>query len=149
METYFNYIIESGISLGVFTILYWLLLRKEVMLKANRVYLLLAVLFSTFLPFISINLNLFDLFNIHKGEDDAFLNGVNLLESITIYASDFPSKIGRVLISIKPSVWFYIIGASLTLFFILTGIVQLFSIISKNRSFRLKLAHLIVTRKAI
>jgi TonB family protein len=149
METYFNYIIESGISLGVFTIFYWLLFRKEAMLKANRVYLLVAVLFSTFLPFISINLNLFDLFNIHTREDNTFLNGVNLLETITVYASDFPSKIGRVLISIKPSVWFYIVGASMALFFILTGIVQLVSIISKNRSFRLKLAHLIVTRKAI
>ncbi len=54
METYFNYIIESGISLGVFTLVYWLLLRKEVMLKASRIYLLVAVLFSTLLPFFTI-----------------------------------------------------------------------------------------------
>jgi TonB family protein len=149
METYFNFIIESGISLGILTILYWLLLRKEVMLKANRIYLLAAVLVSTILPFITINLNLFDQFNLSLNNSNKIPDGAYLFETITVYASGIPKKIGQALISIKPSVWFYIVGASLALFFILTGIFQLFSIISHNRRFRLKMARLIVTSKAI
>jgi TonB family protein len=149
METYFNYIIESGISLGVFTLLYWLLFRKEVQLKANRIYLLVAVLFSTMLPFLTINLSFYDLFSFTAKENNDPLAGVTLIETITVYASGFPGKIGQALISIKPSVWFYIVGASLALFFLLAGIAQLISIIRSNRSFKLKLARLIVTRKAI
>lgn len=149
METYFNFVIESGISLGVFTLIYLLLMRKEVLLNANRIYLISAVLFSTILPFISINLNFDDLFDFwtKKGED--VLTRVNLLETITIYASGFPGKIGMVLISVKPSIWFYLVGALLALFFICSGIVQLFSVILHNRKFKLKKAHLIVTNKAI
>jgi TonB family protein len=149
METYFNYIIESGISLGVFTLLYWLLFRKEVQLKANRIYLLVSVLFSTMLPFLTINLSFYDLFSFTAKENNDPLAGVTLIETITVYASGFPRKIGQALISIKPSVWFYIVGASLALFFLLAGIAQLISIIRSNRSFKLKLARLIVTRKAI
>jgi TonB family protein len=149
METYFNYIIESGISLGVFTLVYWLLLRKEVMLKASRIYLLVAVLFSTLLPFFSINL-----YNTAPAEytetaAETIVLETNLIETVTVYASGIPAKVGRAIISIKPSVWFYITGATLALFFILAGIVQLLSMISKNRSFRLRLARLVVTRKEI
>lgn len=149
METYFNYIIESGISLGVFTLVYWLLLRKEVMLKASRIYLLVAVLFSTLLPFFSINLQHTSPAGYPETAAETIVLETNLIETVTVYASGIPAKVGRAIISIKPSVWFYITGATLALFFILTGIVQLLSMISNNRSFRLKLARLVVTRKEI
>jgi len=149
METYFNYVIESGISLGVFTLIYWLLLRKEVLLKASRIYLLLAVLFSTLLPFLSI-----DLSSWNKPETLALVTTevvlkTNLLETITVTASGFPAKVGQAIVSIKPSMWFYIVGATLVLFFLVSGIAQLLSMISHNRRFRLKMARLIISSKAV
>jgi TonB family protein len=149
METYFNYIIESGISLGVFTLIYWLLLRKEVLLKVSRIYLLVAVLFSTLLPFLSIDLGSWIKSEpIVKATNEEVLT-TNLLETITVTASGFPARVGEAIVSIKPSMWFYIVGATLVLFFLVTGIAQLLSIISHNRRFRLKMAKLIISSKAI
>jgi TonB family protein len=149
METYFNYIIESGISLGVFTLIYWFLLRKEVLLKASRFYLLVAVLFSTLLPFLSINLSSFNKPETIVPIGNEVVLKTNLLETITVTASGFPAKVGQAIVSIKPSMWFYIVGATLALFFLVTGIAQLLSIISHNRRFRLKMARLIISSKAI
>jgi len=47
----FIYILHSGISLAVFYIFYWLLLRKEKSFRFNRFYLLGAVVLSIVLPF--------------------------------------------------------------------------------------------------
>jgi len=149
METYFNYIIESGISLGIFTLIYWLLLRKEVLLNASRVYLLVAVLFSTLLPFLSIDLSSWNKSETIAPASREVVLETNLLETITVTASGFPAKVGQVIVSIKPSVWFYSIGALLVLFFLTTGIVQLFTMISHNKRFRLNMARLIISSKAI
>ncbi len=149
MENYFNYIIESGISLGIFTLVYWLLLRKEVFLKASRVYLLVAVLFSTLLPFIAIDLentSINETILAHQKEE---VLETNLLETITVTASGIPAKVGKAIVSIKPSMWFYTIGALMVLFFLVSGIVQLFTMIWKNRRFRLKMARLIISSKAV
>ncbi len=149
METYFNYIIESGISLGIFTMIYWLLLRKEVLLKASRVYLLLAVLFSTLLPFLSIDLSSWNKPEPIVPATREIVLETNLLETITVTASGFTAKIGQAIVSIKPSVWFYTVGAMFVLFFLITGIAQLFTMISNNKRFRLKMTRLIISSKAI
>lgn len=73
----------------------------------------------------------------------------NLLETITVTASGFTAKIGQAIVSIKPSVWFYTVGAMFVLFFLITGIAQLFTMISNNKRFRLKMTRLIISSKAI
>jgi len=149
METYFNYIIESGIGLGVFTLIYWLLLRKEVLLKASRIYLLVSVLFSTLLPFLSIDLSSWNKPETLTPVTNEVVLKTNLLETITVTTSGFPAKVGQAIVSIKPSLWFYIVGATLVLFFLVSGIAQLVSMISHNRRFLLKMARLIISSKAI
>ena len=149
METYFNYVIESGIGLGVFTLIYWLLLRKEVLLKTSRIYLLVAVLFSTLLPFLSIDLSSWNKPETLTPVATEVVLKSNLLDTITVTASGFPAKVGQAIVSVKPSVWFYTVGALLVFFFLVTGIAQLFSMISHNRRFRLKMARLIISNKAI
>ena len=62
----------------------------------------------------------------------------NLLESITVVASGFSSKVGAALISVKPTVWFYSVGATIALFMVILGLIQLYSMIAHNRKFRLK-----------
>jgi TonB family protein len=149
METYFNYVIESGIGLGVFTLIYWLLLRKEVLLKTSRIYLLVAVLFSTLLPFLSIDLSSWNKPETIAPVTNEVVLKTNLLETITVTASGFPAKVGQAIVSVKPSVWFYTVGALLVFFFLVTGIAQLLSMISHNRRFRLKMARLIISNKAV
>ena len=149
METYFNYVIESGIGLGVFTLIYWLLLRKEVLLKTSRIYLLVAVLFSTLLPFLSIDLSSWNKPETIAPATNEVVLESNLLETITVTASGFPAKVGQAIVSVKPSVWFYTVGALLVFFFLITGIAQLLSMISHNRRFRLKMARLIISNKAV
>ena len=45
-----NYLLESGISLTLFTLVYVLLLRRETFFRTNRLFLLFSVLFSLLLP---------------------------------------------------------------------------------------------------
>jgi len=40
MNPYVNYIVKAGLSLGVFTMVYWFFLRKENRFNASRFYLL-------------------------------------------------------------------------------------------------------------
>lgn len=51
MNYFVNYIIEAGLSLGIFTFVYWFMLRRETRFTATRFYLLFALLFSTLLPY--------------------------------------------------------------------------------------------------
>ncbi|HPR31700.1 MAG TPA: M56 family metallopeptidase [Prolixibacteraceae bacterium] len=150
MEAYFNYTIESAISLGIFTLAYVLLLRKEVLLKASRFFLLFAVLFSTVLPFLSIPFpSEKQAVEVSERIIETTPDESNMLEAITVYASGIPAKVGKAIVSVKPSLWFYGMGAVLALFFIFSGIFQLFTMIARNRSFRLKQARLVITRNDI
>ena len=56
MNSLFIYLIQSGISLSVLYILYWLFMRKDTFFSVNRFYLILSVLFSFILPFFKISL---------------------------------------------------------------------------------------------
>jgi hypothetical protein len=51
------YIFKSSVSLLLLFGLYWFLLRKEKLFVFNRVFLILSVVFSLLLPFISIQVN--------------------------------------------------------------------------------------------
>jgi len=149
MENLLNYIIESGISLGVFTIIYLLLLRKETLLKVSRFYLLLALLFSTVLPFITIRYAFPVSVLNQQGSIQNGLNGTNLLETVTVFASGLPAKVGQKFLSFSPTLWFYKIGAVAAMVIIVTGLAQLLLMFISNRVFRLKRARLVLTRKSI
>jgi len=56
MNSLFIYLIQSGISLSVLYIIYWLFMRKDTFFSVNRFYLVLSVLFSFILPFFKISL---------------------------------------------------------------------------------------------
>ncbi|HNW51836.1 MAG TPA: TonB family protein [Prolixibacteraceae bacterium] len=147
MKPFVNYIIETGLSLGVFTLAYWFILRSENRFRANRFYLLGALLFSTLLPFLTIHINLNDIFNFTK---NTFRNGgVNMLETVTVYASGFPSRVGSAILSFNYSVLIYRLGAIAALFFIAAGLFQLAIMVSKNRVFKLKRAKLVVSQREI
>jgi TonB family protein len=149
MNPFVNYIIKAGLSLGVFTLVYWFFLRKENRFTASRFYLLGALIFSTLLPFLTIRFNFFDAFGFIRNLTNNPLRGTILLETVTVYASGFPAKLGQAILSFNYSVLIYQLGAFAAFFVIATGIVQLVLIVSKNRVFKLKRAKLVISSREI
>ncbi len=149
MENYLNYIIESGISLGVFALIYWLLLRKENMLKTSRLYLLAVLLFSSVLPFVTIRYALPAASGSDLGGNGIGLANTNLLETVTVLASGFPARVGQQFLTFSPSLWFYKVGALAAILLIGYGLVQLLIMSLSSRVFKLKRARLLLTGKSI
>ena len=54
MHNLVNYLLESGISLTLFALVYVLFLRRETFFGTNRLFLLFSVMFSLFLPLLVI-----------------------------------------------------------------------------------------------
>lgn len=149
MNAFLNYIIEAGISLGIFTLIYWFILRSETRFKATRFYLLVALLFSTLLPFLTIKLDL-GYANLLGGgpAEEPPLPGI-LLESVTIYAAGIPAKMSKAILSFDYSMLIYQLGAMSAFAVIVLGFFQLFRMVSHNRVFRLKRTHLVVSEKEV
>ncbi len=57
MDTILEYLVKSGISLGVFYLFFWILNRKSTHFMLNRIVLLFGLVSSLILPCIHINLN--------------------------------------------------------------------------------------------
>jgi hypothetical protein len=83
MNSFINYIIESGISLGLLSLLYFVFLRNETFFKANRMFLLLAVMFSSILPLL--HLKIYGTERFLSPEAD--VAGPRMLETITVNGS--------------------------------------------------------------
>lgn len=147
MNYFVNYIIEAGLCLGVFTFVYWFMLRRETRFTATRFYLLFALLFSTLLPFITIRLKVFaSAADVTTGIDTTH---INLLETVTVYASGVPQRIGNLFLSFDYAMLIYILGAFAALFVISAGVFQLLRMVSANRIFRLRKVRLVVSNKEI
>lgn len=147
MNSFANYIIETGLSLGVFTLVYWFILRKETRFKATRFYLLFALIFSTLLPILTIRIGTPQSFIQNFGQFRTNETSTNLLETVTVYASGIPSLVGNAILSFNYSVLLYQLGALAALFVIASGIFQLLLIATKNRVFNMKGSKLVVTSK--
>lgn len=145
MNAFVNYIIESGLSLGIFILIYWFVLRGETKFKATRFYLILALLFSTLLPLLTIRVGL--LSSELQSGIPADASQTNLLNSITVYASSLPSKVGTAILSFDYSVLLYTLGAVGAVFVIVMGILQLLLAMTRNRVYKLNKAFLVVSEK--
>lgn len=148
MNSFINYIIEAGLSLGIFTLIYWFILRGETRFKATRFYLLFALLFSTVLPFLTIRLNLTATLTQQAAGEANALWGYPI-EAVTVYAAGIPSRMGQALLSFNYSMLIYQLGAIAAFFVIALGIFQLMMMVTKNRVFRLKGSRLVVSEKEI
>jgi TonB family protein len=149
MNPFINYIVKAGLSLGVFTMVYWFFLRKENRFNASRFYLLGALIFSTLLPFLTIRISSFDLFGAIRELAINPRRGTILLETVTVYASGFPAKLGQAILSFNYSVLIYQLGAIAAFFVIATGMFQLGLMVTKNRVFKLKRAKLVISSREI
>jgi TonB family protein len=66
-----------------------------------------------------------------------------------VYASGFPEKFGKVVMSFNYSVMIYLLGAIATSFVIAIGLIRLAQMTSKNRKFRIENIRLVISSKKI
>ena len=129
MISVINFIVESGVSLALLSVIYVLFLRKETFFKINRWFLLGSVLFSVFLPILR-----FRVFN----PKPAMLAEVtvtpyrNLLEAITVYSHDFSGSVETAVITTNLLIYFYLAGVVFFFGRFLFRIIQILLIIRKN-----------------
>ncbi|GET22795.1 M56 family metallopeptidase [Prolixibacter denitrificans] len=81
MSTYINFITESGISLGLLTLVYFFFLRKETFFRLNRVYLIVSAVFSGILPLLHIPVFL----NSASSNLALIASGPRVLEAVDVY----------------------------------------------------------------
>ncbi|MCW0483543.1 TonB family protein [Gaoshiqia sediminis] len=126
MNSFIHYILESGISLGAFSLIYFLFLRQETFFTANRLFLLFAVVFSSLLP----------LLHLRVYEPDNLVgvptsDTVNMLEAITITGSGFSGSLAGWISASYLLVVGYLGISVLVALFVLLRIGQLVVIIRK------------------
>ncbi len=130
MNSAVNFIIESGVSLAMLSVIYVLFLRKETFFKINRWFLLGSVIFSVVLPILKFRI---------LNPKPVMLAEVtvtpyrNLLEAITVYSHDFSGSVENAIISMDLLIYIYLAGV--TFFFIrfLFRIFQLMLIIRNHK----------------
>jgi TonB family protein len=129
MNSAVNYIIESGVSLALLSLIYVLFLRKETFFRINRLFLLGSVLFSVILPVIKLRI---------FAPQSVILSEItvtpyrNLLESITVYSHGLSGTVEQAVLSANLLIYFYIAGVAFFFGRFLFRILQLLLIIRRN-----------------
>jgi len=144
MNNTVNFLIESGISLSVLTLIYVIFLRKETFFRLNRFFLLGSLLFSVLLPFLNIRIyepNSFMLSEI------TITPHSNIMEAITIYGLDFSTSIEQFILSDNFIIWIYFTGLLFFLGRFLFSIIHLTILINKNEVKRFKSFNLVILKK--
>jgi len=119
MTSFVNYLVESGISLSLFALVYFLFLRKETFFNVNRWFLLISVVFSAALPFLHIP---FYAPQPTMLDEVTVTPYVNLLSTVTIYGADITEGAERFVLSYSILGYFYLAGV---LFFSIKLLIQL------------------------
>jgi len=130
--TVVNFMLESGISLAIFALVYLLFLRKETFFVLNRIYLLGSVCFSMLLPFIHFRV-FTEIPSIMLDEVTITATGYqNLLQTVFVYSSTISGAIEKTIQSIGLIRFIYILGTAIFLFVFLYRILQITALILNN-----------------
>jgi len=123
MNSFVNYIIESGISLGALFLVYFAFLRKETFFKANRIFLLFSVVFSSILPLLHIG--------IFQNNSSLSASGTgslstNMLESVTVFSSGISTSLAGFITASNLIVYGYL---AVTFAFVLLFVCRIVKIV--------------------
>ena len=124
-----NFILESGVSLALLSLIYVLFLRKETFFRINRWFLLGSVLFSVILPIIK--LRIFSPQPIVLAEVTVTPYR-NMIEVITVYSHGFSGSVEQAILSANLLIYIYLMGVAFFLGRFLFRIIQIILIIRKN-----------------
>lgn len=129
MNSAVNFLLESGISLALLSLIYILFLRKETFFRLNRLFLLVSVIFSILLPFLK--------FRVYDPQPVMLAEITvtpyrNLMEAVTIYGRDFSGSVEQTISSSNMIVMIYLIGLLFFLGRFIFRLTQVLSLIRKN-----------------
>lgn len=130
MNSFVNFIIESGISLGLFVLLYQIFLQKETFFRMNRYFLLFAIIYSFLLPLI--HLRIFDPIQ----NDSVLTNGQHytvMLENVSVYGTNFSKNIADLISASNVILGLYLLGVLFFAVRFLIRIIQIGLIINRNK----------------
>lgn len=129
MNSAINFLLESGVSLALLSLIYLVFLRRETFLRLNRIFLLFSVVFSVLLPFLH--------FRVYEPQS-VLLPEVtvtqyrNLVEAITIYGQDFSVSLASIISSSKFVILVYSLGLLVFTFRFLYRITQVAWLIHRH-----------------
>ena len=127
--TVINFLFESGISLTVFTLVYFLFLRRETFFVLNRIYLMVSVFISFMLPFVHIQVTSV-MPTVMLGEVVVTAPRYqNLLQTVTVYGTRLTSTVEQTIQSIGLIKFIYLSGTTLFILLFLIRLGQIFSLI--------------------
>jgi len=129
MNSFVNYLIESGISLSLFALVYFLVLRKETFFNVNRWFLLVSVVFSAVLPLLHIP---FYAAQPTVLEEVTVTPYVNLLSTITVYGTGFTTEAEHFVLSYSLLGYIYLAGVIFFAIKLCVQVTQIFRLIVRN-----------------
>jgi TonB family protein len=130
MTSFVNYLIESGISLSLFALVYFLFLRRETFFNVNRWFLLVSVGFSALLPLLHIPLYAPQPTLLPEVTVTPY---VNLLATITIYGMGFTQGAERFVLGYGVLGYIYLIGVTLFAIKLVIQLIQVIRLIVGNK----------------
>ena len=130
MNNVVNFIIESGVSLALLSLIYVLFLRKETFFKINRWFLLGSVLFSVILPVIKLRIFTPQPLMLAEITVTPYRN---LLESITVYSHGLSGSVEQAILSANLLIYCYLAGVTFFFGRFLFRIIQLVLIIRSSQ----------------
>lgn len=129
MNNIVNFILESGVSLALLSLIYILFLRKETFFKLNRIFLLISVTFSILLPFLK--------FRVYEAKSVMLAEVTvtpyqNLMEVVTIYGQDFSGTVVQTISSSRMIIFVYLAGLLFFLGRFIFRFIQIGILVYKN-----------------
>lgn len=130
MNSAVNFILESGISLALLSIIYILFLRRETFFRLNRLFLLISLGFSILLPFIK--------FRVYQPQPTLLAEVTvtpyrNLMEVVTIYGRDLSGTVVQTISSSQIIILIYVIGLLFFFSRFIYRITQIILLVVRNK----------------
>lgn len=146
MSSVINFLYESGISLSIFSLIYLIFLRKETFFRANRIFLLISVMFSLVLPLLHIPVfapqsNLLGEIKVTPYQ--------NLLETVVVSSQGFSETVETAVSSSAIILYGYLLGILVFLTLFLIRSMQLWRLIRRSEIMDAKTYHLVVVDEPI
>lgn len=130
MASFVNYLVESGISLSLFAMVYFLFLRRETFFNVNRWFLLFSVVFSAILPLLHIPVYTPQPVMLPEVTVSPY---VNLLSVVTIYGTGFTHETANFVLSYSIFGYVYLVGVVFFTSKLLWQLLQINSLIRRNQ----------------
>lgn len=130
MTSFVNYLLESGISLSLFALVYFLFLRRETYFNVNRWFLLVSIGFSALLPLLHIPFYTPQSTVLAEVTVTPY---VNLLSTVTIYGAGFTQVTEKFILTYSMIGYVYIVGVVFFAAKLFLQIYQIITLISKSQ----------------